>query len=219
MDWRPTACGGGDFASTQANHSVNRVKQVRVRVVRSFHRVYIDTCTATFNIVIVPTLHMALGLVACALAPANGAYASASAARRHRDATSNLISRRRVPSTGGWHVGGEHTGGYYTYTGVSTTGKRSVCVPAATAASAADTSTKINDSVSDLPSQQDGIDGAGAKIGSLTKAIVDRLGTDDGYGSAEAVLEVILEWASVTKGMELYEAGGDSPILTLFCQT
>ncbi len=53
----------------------------------------------------------------------------------------------------------------------------------------------------DIPEQQDAIDDSGAKVGSLTKAVMAL--EDD---SAEAMFECILEWATDTKNMELYEA-------------
>ncbi|MDB9925136.1 DEAD/DEAH box helicase [bacterium] len=55
--------------------------------------------------------------------------------------------------------------------------------------------------VVDIPEQQDAIDDSGAKVGSLTKAVMAL--EDD---SAEAMFECILEWATDTKNMELYEA-------------
>ena len=52
-----------------------------------------------------------------------------------------------------------------------------------------------------LPERQDAIDDEGVKVGSLTRAVMAL--EDD---SAEAMFECILEWATETKKMELYEA-------------
>ena len=53
----------------------------------------------------------------------------------------------------------------------------------------------------ELPEKQEAIDDAGVKPGSLTRAVMAL--EDD---SAEAMFECILEWATETKNMELYEA-------------
>ena len=58
--------------------------------------------------------------------------------------------------------------------------------------------------MADLPDKQDGISEEGAKIGSLTKAILAL--DEDAAGDAEAMFDVIVEWATDVKGMELYEA-------------
>ena len=63
---------------------------------------------------------------------------------------------------------------------------------------------KLNDGTADLPDKQDGISGAGVKIGSLTSAILKL--DDDQAGDAEALFDVLVEWATTEKGMELYEA-------------
>lgn len=64
---------------------------------------------------------------------------------------------------------------------------------------------KVDDGTADLPEQQDGIDGEGSQIGSLTRAIV-ALDEEDRAGEAEALLDAILRWATDVKGMTLYEA-------------
>lgn len=53
----------------------------------------------------------------------------------------------------------------------------------------------------ELPEKQEAIDDAGVKPGSLTRAVMAL--EDD---SAEAMFECILDWATETKNMELYEA-------------
>ena len=55
--------------------------------------------------------------------------------------------------------------------------------------------------VVELPEKQEAIDDAGVKPGSLTRAV---MAVED--DSAEAMFECILEWATETKNMELYEA-------------
>ena len=55
--------------------------------------------------------------------------------------------------------------------------------------------------VVDIPLRQDAMDDTGVSVGSLTRAVMAL--EDD---SAEAMFECILEWATVTKKMELYEA-------------
>ena len=55
--------------------------------------------------------------------------------------------------------------------------------------------------VVELPEKQEAIDDAGVKPGSLTRAVMAL--EDD---SAEAMFECILDWATETKNMELYEA-------------
>ena len=53
----------------------------------------------------------------------------------------------------------------------------------------------------ELPEKQETIDDAGVKPGSLTRAV---MAMDE--DTAEAMFECILEWATETKNMELYEA-------------
>lgn len=55
--------------------------------------------------------------------------------------------------------------------------------------------------VVNIPLRQDAMDDTGVSVGSLTRAVMAL--EDD---SAEAMFECILEWATVTKKMELYEA-------------
>lgn len=75
---------------------------------------------------------------------------------------------------------------------------------ASSSAPAPASSAKINDGVADLPEKQDGISSEGVKIGSLTKAILSL--DDDLAGDAEALFDVVVEWATDVKGVELYEA-------------
>ena len=59
------------------------------------------------------------------------------------------------------------------------------------------------DGTEDLPERQDAIDAAAASVGSLTRKIID-LGDD--AGAADALYEAIVEWATETKNVELYDA-------------
>lgn len=129
-----------------------------------------------------------------AFAAARGGCVVTSIVSRHRrDVSSTSLSRRG-------------SGGVFrTGTGSARRRLPGVTATATTAASAPAGAEKINDGVADLPDKQDGIsEEGGAKIGSLTKAILAL--DEDAAGDAEAMFDVIVEWATDVKGMELYEA-------------
>ena len=68
------------------------------------------------------------------------------------------------------------------------------------------------DGTEDLPERQDAIDAAAASVGSLTRKIID-LGDD--AGAADALYEAIVEWATETKNVELYDAQDEAVMETV----